>query len=66
MRFFWSYALAVVFTGLMLISFNTQAFCFNEAGARYHVSPSLLRAIAEVESGMNPEATGYNRDRQGR
>ncbi len=65
MRFSWSYALATVFAGLMLISFNAQAFCFNEAGARYHVSPALLRAIAQVESGMNPEATGFNRNRQG-
>jgi len=66
MRIFWSYATAVVLTGLMLVSFNVQAFCFKEAGARYHVSPALLRAIAEVESGMNPEATGFNRDRKGR
>jgi len=42
-----------------------QAYCFREAGARYHVSPQLLRAIAQVESGMNPHAIGYNRNRQG-
>ncbi|AVF38208.1 lytic transglycosylase domain-containing protein [Rahnella sp. ERMR1:05] len=66
MRFFLSCALTTMLTGLMFFSLNAQAFCFNEAGMRYHVAPQLLRAIAEVESGMNPAATGYNRDRQGR
>jgi len=47
------------------ISTSAQAYCFQEAGARYHVSPQLLRAIAQVESGMNPHAIGYNRNRQG-
>ncbi|MBP2157399.1 lytic transglycosylase domain-containing protein [Erwinia rhapontici] len=47
------------------ITLQTQAFCFNEAGARYRVDPQLLRAIAQVESGMNPTVTGYNRDKKG-
>lgn len=47
------------------MSTSAQAYCFQEAGARYHVSPQLLRAIAQVESGMNPHAIGYNRNRQG-
>lgn len=50
----------------LFFSACAQAYCFREAGARYHVSPQLLRAIAQVESGMNPHAVGYNRDRQGR
>ena len=50
----------------LFFSTSAQAYCFREAGARYHVSPQLLRAIAQVESGMNPHAIGYNRDRQGR
>lgn len=50
----------------LFFSVSAQAYCFREAGARYHVSPQLLRAIAQVESGMNPHAVGYNRDRQGR
>lgn len=50
----------------LFFSASAQAYCFREAGARYHVSPQLLRAIAQVESGMNPHAIGYNRDRQGR
>jgi len=31
-------------------------FCFDEAGQYYGISPELLRAIAQVESGLNPEA----------
>lgn len=50
----------------LFFSASTQAYCFLEAGSRYHVSPELLRAIAQVESGMDPHAVGYNRDRQGR
>lgn len=50
----------------LLFSASAQSYCFGEAGARYHVSPQLLRAIAQVESGMNPHAVGYNRDKQGR
>ncbi|WGK60010.1 lytic transglycosylase domain-containing protein [Pantoea sp. SS70] len=50
----------------LFFSVSAQAYCFREAGARYHVSPQLLRAIAQVESGMNPHAVGYNRDKQGR
>lgn len=51
---------------LLFFSSSAQAYCFREAGARYNVSPQLLRAIAQVESGMNPHAIGYNRNRQGR
>ena len=38
------------------------ASCFDQAGDLYHVSPSLLRAIAKQESGMNPRAIHINRD----
>ncbi|CBJ48261.1 lytic transglycosylase domain-containing protein [Erwinia amylovora] len=58
---------ALLLTAVILFfSSSAQAYCFREAGARYNVSPQLLRAIAQVESGMNPHAIGYNRDRQGR
>jgi len=30
--------------------------CFLEAGARYKINPNLLKAIAIVESGVNPKA----------
>lgn len=61
---FWRTLLLLSVT--LFLSASAQAYCFREAGARYHVSPQLLRAIAQVESGMNPHAVGYNRDRQGR
>lgn len=61
---FWRTLLLIAAT--LFLSATAQAYCFREAGARYHVSPQLLRAIAQVESGMNPHAVGYNRDRQGR
>lgn len=35
---------------------KAEAFCFDAAGERYGVSPALLRAIARVESGLNPAA----------
>ncbi|WP_168403405.1 lytic transglycosylase domain-containing protein [Erwinia amylovora] len=50
----------------LFFSASAQAYCFHEAGTRYNVSPQLLRAIAQVESGMKPHAVGYNRDRHGR
>jgi soluble lytic murein transglycosylase-like protein len=52
--------LCVAFIGAMLTSAAAQAFCFDEAGARYRVDPLLLRAIARVESGMKPGAIGKN------
>ena len=36
------------------------AFCFEEAGNQYGISPLLLQTIAQVESGMNPRAIGFN------
>lgn len=37
-----------------------HAFCFEEAGQRYHVSPLLLQAIARQESNLNPLAYHNN------
>jgi soluble lytic murein transglycosylase-like protein len=31
-------------------------------GGRYAIEPELLRAIADVESGQNPNAMNYNKD----
>lgn len=51
---------------LLPFAWPAQAYCFKEAGARYHVSPLLLRAMAQVESRMNAHAIGYNSNRQGK
>lgn len=54
--------------GLLLFFFpvTSSAFCFDEAGAHYNVSPDLLRAIAHVESRFNPDAYNENRNESGR
>ncbi|MBE0617082.1 MAG: lytic transglycosylase domain-containing protein [Proteobacteria bacterium] len=38
------------------------AFCFEEAAARYGVPSVLLHTIAQAESGLDPEASGWNAD----
>jgi soluble lytic murein transglycosylase-like protein len=47
---------------LFLSAESLQAFCFDEAGSLYGVSPRLLRAIAQIESGFKPEALNRNPD----
>ena len=39
----------------------TQA-CWEQAAERYQVSTELLYAIAQTESGLNPQAVGHNRN----
>jgi soluble lytic murein transglycosylase-like protein len=52
--------------GLTLLwAISCHAFCFQAAGARYRVDPLLLESIAIHESGMNPYATGINRNTAG-
>jgi len=48
-----------------LLPQQASAFCFQEAGARYHIDPLLLRAMTKVESGFNPQAVNANRNRHG-
>lgn len=45
---------AAIWLGMCTTS--AHAFCFEEAAQRYGVSADLLRAIARVESSMNPAA----------
>jgi len=45
-----------------LLPAYTHAFCFQQAGQQYGVSPELLRAIAKAESNLSPSATNHNRN----
>lgn len=47
---------------LLLLSQSACANCWNTAANYYHVDPYLLFSIAEVESGLNPNAVGHNYD----
>ena len=47
---------------VVLASQHVWAFCFEEAGERYRVSPQLLWAIAKTESNLNPMAVNYNKN----
>ncbi len=51
---------------LLLFPSVASAFCFDEAGRYYNVSSDLLRAIAQVESGLDPNAYHENKNRDGK
>lgn len=42
-----------------------QAFCFDAAAAKYHVSPLLIKSMAIGESNLDSLATNDNRDKNG-
>jgi soluble lytic murein transglycosylase-like protein len=43
-----------------LLTTNATAFCFEEAGSTYGISPLLLWGIANVESSLDPQAINKN------
>lgn len=47
---------------LLLTMKNVNARCFDEAGKKHDIDPLLLKAIAQVESSMNPQAVNANRN----
>lgn len=49
----------------LMLTFQAHAFCFREAGQRYHIDPLLLRSVAIQESGLNPRAINQNRNHKG-
>jgi soluble lytic murein transglycosylase-like protein len=53
---------AVVGIALCLAPTISSAFCFEEAGEMYKISPDLLWAIAKGESNFNPTVINYNKN----
>lgn len=47
---------------LVCCSNNSQAFCFEEAGAQYNLPPQLLWSIAKNESNFKPDAVNRNKN----
>ena len=50
----------------LLMPLPAAAFCFQEAGQRYHVDPLLLQAIGIWESSLRPQAVNRNVDSNGK
>ena len=49
---------------LILVCPRVDAFCFESAGAKYHIDPLLVKAIAIGESSLRPGVTNINRDKK--
>jgi soluble lytic murein transglycosylase-like protein len=47
---------------ILFVQSPALADCFDDAGRKYAIDPTLLRAIADAESGGNPRAIHRNRD----
>jgi soluble lytic murein transglycosylase-like protein len=58
--------LNIVTAGLFLLVAGQAAhahdYCFNEAGAEYGISPTLLWTISKQESAFNPRAINFNKN----
>lgn len=54
--------LTLILSILAMSTAPVFANCFDQAGKRYGIEPELLKAIATVESGLNPKATNKNSD----
>ncbi len=59
MRINFKLHILVLFVALALIT-KAQAYCFEEAGQRYSVSPVLLYVISSVESDFDTMAVNVN------
>lgn len=55
-------AAALLLASSFLLPAAAHAWCFEEAGARYGVSPLLLRSIASHESRFNEKLIHRNKD----
>ncbi|KFB99261.1 PilT family plasmid conjugative transfer putative membrane protein [Trabulsiella guamensis ATCC 49490] len=49
---------------LILVCPRVDAFCFESAGAKYHIDPLLVKAIAIGESSLRSDVTNINRDKK--
>jgi len=47
---------------ILLTASYARAFCFEQAGEKYDIPPTLLRAVAKVESNLDPQAVNYNKN----
>lgn len=54
-----AFKLLTVFLFLLVPSMS-NAFCFAEAGNAYGINSELLKGIAKIESGLNPNAININ------
>ena len=53
---------AVAAALLVAAGAHADPLCFDEAGALYGINPTILRAIAKVESNYAPRAINWNRN----